>query len=266
MEDEFFDVRMMRPLVVLDKKTSLTYTLQQGESFELNGKKIFFSKPNNIALFISIAHKDKASAKDIFDNFVAKKLKEKAPVEFKGDENARLYDYFEKIQTAIISIYTAVEALSNVAIPKEFELIKTNNKKVKEIWDKESIERWLTTSEKIGDIVPEILKIDSPKKLKIWSFFKKLEEVRNDIIHQKTTDDPTKVDTLFLRKLLAKDIFTILDSGFALIQYFCSKDKSHFFFPFGFGQIEIKPLELDDFSEYFALVEDSPIKKDQKVV
>lgn len=261
-QDKFFDIRMMRPTAVRDKKSNLTYTLQQGESFDLGGKKIFFTKPNNISLFVSIAHKEKELAKKIYDDFIKIKLKEKSPVEFKGDENTKLYDYFERIQTAIISIYTAVEALSNVAIPRDFKLEKINNKKVKEIWDKDNIERWLTTSEKLADIVPDILKIESPKKIKIWSYFKRLEEIRNDIIHQKTTEDPSKVDTLFLRKLLDKDIFLITDSGFALIQYFCLKDKTHSFFPFGFGDIEVKPIEVEDFGEHFALVEDSPEPKE----
>ncbi|MCW3108127.1 MAG: hypothetical protein JWQ09_2633 [Segetibacter sp.] len=262
-KEKKFDIRMMRPTAVTDKKTQLTYTLQQGESFDINGKKLYFTKPNNIAVFVSIAHKERELAKELFDNFIKQKLKQKSPIEFKDDENTKLYDYFERIQTAIVTIYTAVEALSNVAIPRDFKLEKINNKKVKEIWNKESIERWLTTSEKLADIVPDILKIESPKKLQIWTYFKRLEEIRNDIIHQKTTtEDPTKVDTLFLRKLLSKDIFLVIDSGFAINQYYCEKDKTHSFFPFGFGEIVVKPLEVEDIHEFFALVEESPNSSD----
>jgi len=264
-EDKFFDIRMMRPIAVKDKTAKLTYTLQHGESFEVNGKKIFFTKPNNISLFVSIAHKELQNAKKLFEDFITIKLSEESPIEFKENENSKLYDYFERIQTAIISIYTAVEALSNVAIPTDFKLEKINTKKVKEIWDKESIERWLPTSEKLADIVPDILKVESPKKLQLWTNFKKLEEIRNDIIHQKTTtEDSKKVDTLFLRKLLDKNIFNIAESGFAIIQYYCLKDKSHSFFPFGFGEVEIKPIEVEDFGNYFALVEDNPNRKNKK--
>ena len=56
-----------------------------------------------------------------------------------------------------------------------------NKKKVIEIWNKQNIERWICTTEKIGDIIPEIMHIESPKKLKIWSYFKSLEEMRNYI-------------------------------------------------------------------------------------
>jgi len=256
-----FDLRLMRPIAVKDKKNQMVYTLQQSQSFEIENKKIYFYKPNNISLFVNIAHRELKEAKKLYNEFVKIKLKENSPVEFKEEENSKLYDYFERIQLAVISIYTAIEALANVAIPRDFELEKINNKKVKEIWTKDNIERWLTTSEKLGDIVPEILKIESPKKIKLWAFFKKLEEIRNDIIHQKSTDDPNKVDTLFLRKLLKSDVFKITESGFAIIQYFCEKDKTHSFFPFGFGDVQIKPVELENFESHFELIEDNKEEK-----
>lgn len=89
-------------------------------------------------------------------------------------------------------------------------------------------------------------------------YFSKRTTVHFTVSQKTTTEDPTKIDTVFLRKLLNKDIFLIIDSGFAIIQYYCEKDKSHSFFPFGFGDIVIKPLELDDIHDFFALVDDNP--------
>lgn len=257
---EKFDKRIMRPIAVSDKKTGKSYTLQQSETFNVNSKKIYFTKPNNITLFVSISLKQLNEAKDIYKDFILEKLKDKAPIEFKEEENSKLYDYFELIQMSIISIYTAIEGLANVAIPTDFVLEKINSKKVKELWSKENIERWISTSEKLGDIIPKILNIESPKKGVGWSKFKKLEEIRNDIVHQKTTEDPTKTDTLFLRKLLNKDVFKIVESGFAMIKFFCDHSPSNTLFPFGFSKVKIETVELDNMEEYFELVEDVPEK------
>ena len=56
-----------------------------------------------------------------------------------------------------MSIYTAIEALSNLLIPREYKIERKNNKGVLEIWNKDSIERWMKTSEKIGGIIPSII-------------------------------------------------------------------------------------------------------------
>jgi hypothetical protein len=70
-----------------------------------------------------------------------------------------------------------------------------------------------------------------------------------------------QIDTLFLRKIFDKKVFKIINSGFSVILYFCEKVKSHGFYPYGFGETEIVPFEVDSFEEYFALIEDSPSRK-----
>ena len=253
------DHRILRPIAVHERKTKKTFILQQTEHLLLNGANIYFFKPNNVSIFINIAHKELCKAHKIYTKLVKPKLDGGGKIVFKGSKLSQLYNYFEHIQSATISIYTAIEALANVAIPIDYTMEIVNNKKVKEVWNKENIERWKTTSEKIGDIVPTILKMQSPKELKMWTLFKQLEQIRNDIIHQKSEHDPSKLDLKFLLKFFDKNIFKIIQSGFEIIKHYCEKNEYHGFFPIGFNKIKIQPIEIEDFEAYFALI-DNPKK------
>jgi len=109
----------------------------------------------------------------------------------------------------------------------------------------------------LAEILPEVLKVESPKKLKAWSKFRELEDIRNDIIHQKTSlKNPNDVDSRFLRRLLLPSIFQTIDAGFSLISFFCSKENSHAYFPLGFGPALVKPMEVDDVSTTLTVIED----------
>jgi hypothetical protein len=252
------DIRMLRPNVFLEKKSKLSVVVQQSEIFTIAGCKISFFTPNNVSLFVSISHRELKQARKIYQSLITKPIeKNKKTYEINGRNLTRLYNYLEHIQSSVIAIYTAIESLANVAIPRDYRLERKNNKGVTEVWDKEAIERWYKTSEKVSEILPSILSIESPKKLPLWSTFKELEDIRNDIIHQKTVDKKKHdVDSTFLRRLLQPTIFRAVESGFALISYFCRMDKSHAFFPLGFGVAHVKPEEIDDFNETFTKIED----------
>jgi len=225
------------------------------ESFVLKDKKISFLKPNIISIFVSVSQKELEISQNLYKTLIEPKLLEKNEIEFIGGELTDLYNYFERIQSSIVSIYTAIEALSNLLIPRDYKIERKNNKGVLEIWNKDSIERWMKTSEKIGDIIPGIIHVRSLKENKIWNYFKELENIRNDIIHPKTSEDQSNVETVFLKKLIDKKIFLIIESGFTVIKYFCEMDKENFFLPFGFAEVIIKPYEIDDFDEYFEPIE-----------
>ncbi|WP_157982614.1 hypothetical protein [Simplicispira lacusdiani] len=251
------DIRMLRPFVVLEKKSNMSVVIQQTETFSVENCKISFFTPNNVSLFVSISHRELKEAERIYKSLIHKAFGKKNKMKIKGRNLTRLYNYFEHIQSSIIAIYTAIESLANIAIPHSYKLERKNNKGVTELWDKESIERWYKTSEKISDIVPGVLEIDSPKKLPLWQKFKELEDIRNEIIHQKTAiKSKTDVDSRFLARLLQPTIFSTIKSGFDLISYFCSMDKSHAYFPLGFGVAHVKPEEVDDFGDTFEKIED----------
>lgn len=249
------DVRMSRPIIVRVKSDRKDIVLQITETFEISNKKISFYSPNNISICLNKSKKESQLAQNIYSELLKPKFIQEDKIEFSEDDIVKLYDYFEHIESAIIFIYTAVEAFSNVAIPKDHIIEKYNTKGIKEVWDKSSIERWLTTSEKIKNIVPEILEMESPKTAKFWSNFTKLEKIRNEIIHQKTADRDT-LDMKVLEEFLNKDIFKIIYSGFEVISFFCEKENKNAFFPMGFGKAEPAIIEIDKFEEYFEVIEE----------
>jgi len=136
------DIRMLRPVVFHDKKTDRAIVVQPSEFFKVDACKLSFSTPNNVSLFVSIAHRERQAAKKIYDSLIGKALTEKRKsLEIKGRNLKRLYNYLEHIQSGIIAIYTALESLANVAIPNDFKLEKKNQKGVTEIWTKDAVER-----------------------------------------------------------------------------------------------------------------------------
>jgi len=259
------DVRMARPIVYNVKSIKKFVTLQRSEMFDISGVEITFPTPNNVSIFANIANREKQQAKNIHSSLIMKDAKSKKDIEIKNEDIKRLYNYLEHIQTSIIAIYTALESFANIAIPNDYTHTFKNNKGIVESYDKTAIERWLKTSEKIADLLPSILNSSSPKELPSWSNFKELESIRNDIIHQKTekTTPSRDINSRFIGKLLNPNIFEIVEAGFDLIKFFCEKDIYHSFFPMGFSQAELKPIEIEDFGQ-FELIKSAEHKKSAK--
>ena len=266
MEVGFSDPRELRPIVIRAKKQEQLIVLGHTEKYELNKQNISFVPPNNISICLNISAREYSTATEYFKKEIQKKLSSGNEIEFSKDKNKELYNYFENVQTSLIFSYIAVEAFANLTIPDDYELEQINNKKVKEVWNKESIERWKTTTEKIGSIVPDILEVESPKNLKIWSDFKKLESIRNEIIHQKTAQNKLNVSSTYLHEFFSNKIFEYISAGPLLIEYFCSKSKSNYpYFPISYGSQEIKPLEFEDFEKHFKLVDETKKNKNNCV-
>ncbi len=252
------DRRELRPVFIHAEKQVKTFVLGQNEIYELNKKVIDFTAPNNIAICLNISNREYEIALQKFLKLISPKFNNKSTrITFDETEISELYDYFEHLQISLLFAYTAVEAFGNIAIPENYTFEKFNNKKVKEIWTKESIERWLSTSEKIGEILPAILGVEPPFNEAFWPQFKKLEQIRNEIIHQKTVNDKRNVSSKYLHEFFSRDIFDIIRAGFLLIEYFCSKvEYALIYFPLGVGTPKQQIVVIDDFEKYFASIND----------
>lgn len=245
------DYRMMRPKVYLPTGGNTVYQSQQNSRFLLTKDcGISFLTPNGVALFINKARKEYDISFQIYSEVVQKKLKPNFLYVVQPDIISGLYDYFESIQSCIIMIYSAIEALCNVAIPHDYTFTKKNNKGITEIWDKQNIEKWTSTEEKAGKIVPELLGIKSPKNQPYWENFKKLKYIRDEIIHQKQSAiTPNEVESAFLELLLKETIFDKIKAGFAIVQYFCDEDKTHNYFPMLEAETPLSVNFVDDASQ-----------------
>ncbi|HBQ0382046.1 TPA: hypothetical protein L7I84_002550 [Klebsiella variicola] len=248
-EIKIIDIRMQRPIIARMEKENINLTLQMSDRATLANATVSFFTPNNVSIFLSSAKKELSKSNSIYKSLFGKisKLKHKK-FKISDKDLPRLYNYFESIQTAIVSMYTAIESFANICIPQDYVYEKNNAKGIKETYTKELIERYIPTSEKIDKILPLILNCDSPKGTKLWQDFKTLESLRNDIIHPKTTKKSTEIkeDSSFLCILLSDDFIKKVSSGFELVSYFCNKDTTHSLFPMGFGKIELKPVPINE--------------------
>lgn len=240
--------RCIRPVLIYEQKTKETFQLQQSEVQEVKGKKYKFIAPNNITLCLSISNREYSKASELFKNNIIHKTKMPGnSISFEYEETESLFDYFEHLQVSIIFAYTAVETFINFSIPSDFKYEKQNNKKVKEIWDKESIERYITTNEKLQKILPIILKVKPPTQETFWKNFLKLEEVRHEIIHQKSISNNPNLSSTYLKYFLDIDIFEVIRSAALLINFYCEQSEIvGKFFPMGMGNRQINPIIVDD--------------------
>lgn len=247
---------MARPQIFVVEDIKKTVTVQPIEILKIGECEVSLPTPNNVALFSNISKKQLQQAINIHASLFGKKLNKFKSIEILDDDIPRLFNYLECIQSSIVAIYTAIEAFCNIAIPKNYSITIKNQKGVTEVWDKTAIERWHKTSDKISTILPDIFKSKSPKEMSFWPDFKNLELIRNDIVHQKTTEKTNEndVDARFLKKLLDPTVFNTVKSGFEIIKFFCEKDASHAYFPLGFGEAQLNPVTLNSWESHFQLI------------
>lgn len=237
------DVRCSKPLIYNVKKNDQLVFLQRMLDLKIDNKEINLSLPNEIGLSLNIFTK----ARDEAENLLEKLKKDMENNQDFYSENVSLfYDYIEQIQIASVFSYKAVEAFCNATIPDDFVYKKTNPKGIQEIYEISQIERWIPTSEKLTEIIPNILNCKSPKQIKYWSMFKELEIFRNEIIHSKKKNSIENT-----QKMLSKNILNILNSSIYILNYFIENDMSNEVFPLGFLADKWRIYEINDPEEIF---------------
>ena len=244
------DIRDERSIKLHSKNNDKIYFFSKGKEAKYLDKKIIYFTPNNISLSLNLMKKSYKRSKKLLKILLSKS--DSKIIQLVEEDKETLYDYFEEITTSIIFSYISIEAFVNAAIPEDFMYEKINEKKVKESWNKENIERWLSTSEKVSDILPRILKTNEIKKEDFWVRFKELEKIRNEIVHQKTIEDGTLLDSELYNKLLSPDIFRKISSSLSVIKFFYNYDNAHPYFPLGLGIAKFQLKEIENINDEFA--------------
>ena len=153
-------------------------------------EEIEFLTPNPVGLLLHVYQESKRRTEEIFEEFCQKITEE----EFnKGTDKfisftKKIYDYINEFQKTILFGYSALETFINISIPEDYSYSVYDNKGITNVYDKRAIERWISTSIKLSDVLVDIYKTPSIKNKKIWTYFKNFEEFRNEIIHLKTDD------------------------------------------------------------------------------
>ena len=229
---EIFDFRANKPIC-----------FQKAEKEEIKGSMVFqemdevvFNKrkdikieyftPNNISLLLSISAKASAEAKFIYEKDLDPYRENKT--ELLNDNKKRIidrstlvYNYLEKIEISIVFGYTAVESFANISIPKNYEHKFRDSKGIVHNYDKEAIERWLTLREKVATILTSIFRTPKIETQKFWNNFLRLEEYRNNIIHQKSISR-----TDFYKSYFKRNIEKVCESSFNLLEFFYKKQEN----------------------------------------
>lgn len=187
---------------------------------KINGEKntLNYFAPNSVGILLSTANKALIEAKKIYDvNINPDKVNHFSSnnLEQIGVKSKIIYDYIEQIQISIVFGYTALETFVNLSIPDSYEYSDKNSKGIIETYNKEAIERWLQLRVKLSDILVKIYKTKPIKSNNIWNKLLSFEDIRNDIVHQKTINS-----TKFYKKYFQKNIFNICKVPEEIIQFF----------------------------------------------
>lgn len=230
------DRRANKPIGIHETSTNKTAFFQKIIKPRIGLNTITLAVPNEIALAISVATKSLQQSKKIKVDL--ERLSESTESIY--DHNVGLaYDYLESIQAAIIFSYKAVESFCNAAIPDSY-IYKKSTSKSTEHYNKEQIERWVSTSEKVSSILPPILKCSPPQSESFWSDFKSLERLRNEIIHSKSSNTDAILEELF-----ADCVYRYVQSAMILLEFFISIDPSNPIFPLGFGESMVRVMNVE---------------------
>jgi hypothetical protein len=107
----------------------------------------------------------------------------------KGKDPSRgAYDYLEAIMSSILFAYTAIEAFANEEIPADYSHPSQRRSGLLVVLWKPSIERQVDLSEKLATILPDVMKVASPKGTKTWQDYIELKRMRDRLVHMKSSD------------------------------------------------------------------------------
>ncbi|NTV06152.1 MAG: hypothetical protein HGA59_06545 [Chlorobiaceae bacterium] len=143
------------------------------DSIEIN-----FPPPSLTALYLSMANKNYDASKELYEMVINDCI---------NDEYCNLFDYYELSISAILFSFSAIESFANEKIAQDKYYEKKFKNGIYGALSSDSIE-WLSLDEKIGDVLPQQLNIQTIKGTTLWQSYINLRKIRNKIVH------PTKKD------------------------------------------------------------------------
>ena len=97
------------------------------------------------------------------------------------------FGYFEQMFASVVFAYTALEAFANASIPEDFTYT-ISKKRCSEMYDRGQIERFLNLNVKLGDVLPLVFGIKTPRGTAVWEPYIELQRLRDRIIHLKSEE------------------------------------------------------------------------------
>ena len=237
------DTRFDKPHMIVNQ-TNLNRELTFPSNWSIEGdeRRYTLNKPNDIAVYQSIANKSLDRAKQKFELIHSKPI---THLILGDDLSSEFLDYFEEIIQAVIMGYTTIECMANSCIPF-YHKHSVTERGVTSIYNKQSIERGFKLREKLKSVIPPILKMPSPSSEPWWQMLIELEEIRNEIIHSKESKAEARY-SLFVRSR----IFEIATVHNVIVSHYAraacgAKDNMINEFPVGVGCDEVIPALMSD--------------------
>jgi hypothetical protein len=148
-----------------------------------------FSLPSAPALFLSLAHRAFATYRDVDVSAYFNS----DPEGIWPDDHTPLFDFCEQYAAHVVFAFTALESFANEAIPQDYSYTSTWGTKKgkpghKVVYSGDEIARNVSLGEKLARVLPDALKVPTPKGLHIWRNYKSLKGWRDRIIHLKMAD------------------------------------------------------------------------------
>lgn len=197
--------------------------------------------PSIPALFLDVSNRSWVKSQKYLQNpksFVSSLRKGVAKVLFPS-KVSDLFNCLEDRMLSIVFAYSALEAFANEQVPDDYLYTrKRKDKRCTETFTKLEIERSISLDEKLSEILPNILNIETPKDKGIWNRYLILKNLRDRIIHFKS-DDRMSVDIDIDN--LWKELVNKKYSNFSLD----ARDIINYYF----SNIEEKPRWLKIFSK-----------------
>lgn len=245
------DKRFAKPLMIVNEtNVNREFTFTSNWSIQGRIRRYTMNRPNDIAMYQSIANKALKRAQDKFAEIHAKNVTELIMPEAQVSD---FFDYFEEIIQAVIISYTTIECMANSCIPYQHKHTM-EEKGVTKTYNKQSIELNFALRDKLKSVIPPIINASSPATEKWWQEFIKLEDLRNEIIHSKESQAEVRYSALINDR-----IFKTVSVHNEIVSYYANllcKAESAIMndFPVGVGCDEIIP----------ALMKDKDFKKEYK--
>lgn len=152
---------------------------------EIGGRVYGFGLPSGPGLFLHLAR----VAHEQLLTVDPMKLFDEHPQGRWPDDAGPLFDTFETACCQVVFAALALEAFANEVIPEGYEHEHANKGSTDiRLLDKEGIQRQLNTSEKLGVVLPDALKVPSPKGRQPWQRFVEIRRLRDRIVHLKVAD------------------------------------------------------------------------------
>ncbi|TET74521.1 MAG: hypothetical protein E3J56_02240 [Candidatus Aminicenantes bacterium] len=235
--------------------------LQEIDITKVENKELSYFSPNNIGLLLSINSNFTEKAERLFnENF----MNQEKTLSFQDtDEDKKILlnriskkvcDFIEAIQISIVFGYTALETFANLSIPEGHSYkIDNKSKGIKEVYDKNAMERWLNLRTKFQYVLKEIYGTGKVESQKWWGDFSNLEQLRNDIIHQKSIN---KTD--FYKNYFKKSIFKICSCPKQVIKFFyeshAEKNQTNPIWPWLINEMNYFPISKEFDSNNFEVI------------